>query len=167
MPGSASLGIGGNVPAAPFSSSRLAAWRSTELAYKEVFARLDADTALAVKLGNYERLIVGARRGVRLYEQYCMKYAGLAIDIRQDNERPSHVKWAAREAIKDAIAWGLAMRAHLLDPKAHPAPSKAVGDSLVGQEDLRTVMTEVLLSNQKPWDDVPLLQPYLHRAPKD
>lgn len=63
-------------------------WRGTENVYRAVFERVKPETAKAVKLGNYERLIAGARRGVRLYEEYCLDYAALASRIRQDNGVP-------------------------------------------------------------------------------
>ncbi|MDP3810823.1 MAG: hypothetical protein Q8Q78_07445 [Hydrogenophaga sp.] len=138
-------------------------WRGTELAYDAVFKQLKPDTANAIKLGNYRRLIVGARQKVRLYEKYCVDYAGLAIDIRQDNGRPDHVKWAVREAIKDAVAYGLAMRAHDLDAK-QPPPPKDMQTHLVSLQDLRSIATKVLLLDDKPWEKVPNFKPYLARA---
>lgn len=147
------------------SPNSVAIWQGTELAYDAVFKLLKSDTANAIKKGNYERLIVGARPKVRLYEKYCVDYAGLAIDIRQDNGRPAEVQWAVREAIKDAVAYGLAQRAHDLDPK-QPAPTKEHQARLVSLEDLRTIATKVLLPKEVPWEKTHNFQPYLNRAPK-
>lgn len=92
------------------SPNTMEAWQGTELAYKVVFDKLKPATATAIKVGNYEKLIVGARNKVRLYEKYCVEYAGLGIDIRQDNDRPGPVKEAVRDAIKDAVEYGLHLR---------------------------------------------------------
>ena len=147
------------------SPNNVDVWQGTEVAYAAVFEKLKSDTAAAIKKGNYERLIVGARKNVRLYEKYCVDYAGLAIDIRQDNSRPFDVQWAVREAIKDAVDYGLAMRAHELDPK-QPQPSKEHAARLVSLEDLRTIATKVLLPKEAPWEKAHNFQSYLSRAPK-
>jgi len=140
-------------------------WQGTEVAYDVVFKQLKPETASAVKKGNYERLIVGARQKVRLYEKYCVDYAGLAIDIRQDNGRPTDVQRAVREAIKDAVAYGLAMRAHELDSK-QPPPTKEHLARLVSLEDLRTITTKVL-PKEMPWEKARNFKAYLDRAQKD
>ncbi|MBT9462677.1 hypothetical protein [Hydrogenophaga sp.] len=140
-------------------------WRGTEMAYEVVFKKLKPQTADAIKLGNYQRLIVDARNKVRLYEKYCVDYAGLATDIRQDNGRPEHVKWAVREAIKDAVAYGLALRAHELDATV-AAPPKDAQAHLVSLADLRAIATKVLMPKEEPWEKVPTFKPYLDRAPK-
>lgn len=146
------------------SPPNVSTWQGTELAYEVVFKQLKPETAEAIKVTNYERLIVGARQKVRLYEKYCVDYAGLAIDIRQDNGRPTNVQWAVREAIKDAVDFGLAVRAHELDPK-QPPPSKEQQARLVSLEDLRTIATKVLLPKEEPWEKAHNFKPYLARAP--
>jgi hypothetical protein len=147
------------------SPNNVEAWQGTELAYKVVFDQLAPATANAIKVGNYEKLIVGARQKVRLYEKYCVDYAGLAIDIRQDNERPEPVKFATQDAIKDAVDYGLQMRAHDLDPKS-PPPSAEHLKRLVPLNDLRQIATEVLTTGSTPWTKVPNFMAYLNRASK-
>lgn len=147
------------------SPNNVEGWQDTELVYRDVFARLPADAAEAIKVGNYEKLIVGARNKVRLYEKYCVDYAGLAIDIRQDNERPEPVKFATQAAIKDAVDYGLQMRAHDLDPKS-PPPSAEHLKRLVPLNDLRQIATEVLPTGATPWTKVPNFMAYLHQASK-
>mgnify|MGYP006189062535 CR=1 FL=1 len=141
------------------------AWQSTELAYKDVFDKLKPEHAHAIKLGNYEKLIVGARIKVRLYEEHCADYAGLAIDIRTDNGRGREVNFALQAAIKDGVEYGLQMRAHALDPKA-PPPSKEHLNRLVPVADLRQIATEVLPSGSQPWTKIPNFMAYLNRVSK-
>lgn len=135
------------------------------MAYRDVFERLAPEAAAAIKVGNYEKLIVGARNKVRLYEKYCVDYAGLAIDIRQDNERPDPVKFATQAAIKDAVDYGLQMRTHDLDPKS-PPPSAEHLKRLVPLNDLRQIATEVLPTGATPWTKVPSFMTYLSHASK-
>jgi hypothetical protein len=141
------------------------AWQSTELAYKVVFEKLKPEDAHAIKLGNYEKLIVGARKKVRLYEEYCVEYAGLAIDIRTDNGRGQDVNYALQAAVKDGVEYGLQMRAHALDPKA-PLPSEAHRKRLVSVADLRQIATEVLPKGSQPWTKIPNFMNYLNQASK-
>lgn len=74
------------------------------------------------------------------------------------------VNWAVQEAIKEAVQWGLAMRAHELDPK-HPAPSKESAAHFVSVKDLEDIATTVLLPGEKPWTSVPKFKRYLDNAP--
>lgn len=147
------------------SPNDMSAWQSTEIIYKAVFDNVKPETAHAVKLGNYERMIVGARHTVRLYEKYCVEYAALASSIRQDNGRPAEVNMAMRAAITDAVQWGLAMRDHELDPKK-PAPPKEIQARLVSVKDLKNIATKVLVGKEMPWHDVPSFQKYLNQTSK-
>jgi hypothetical protein len=59
-------------------------WGETAEVYRELLAMLSTETRRQVGMGNYERLIVGARATVRAYEHHCLPIALRAVDTKED-----------------------------------------------------------------------------------
>ena len=134
-------------------------WQGTEKTYAPLFDRLDNSVANAMRIGNYERLIVGARQRVRLWEKHCLPFAAIAILRRSDNSRPIEVIKALTSAIQDAIEHGIRNIAlEMADPKADPKPFKIPADFL------KRAATGLIVGNSRPWDGDAEFDQYLKRA---
>jgi hypothetical protein len=57
-------------------------WNTTATMYEQLMCMLPPDARQKIMMGNYERLIVGARAKVRAYEQHCLGLAREATNWR-------------------------------------------------------------------------------------
>jgi hypothetical protein len=131
-------------------------WNETAEHYQPIFKNLTKEARNKVKLGNYERLLVGARAKVRAYEKHCLAYAMVLVKMRTDNALPAEVKSALRLAVENGIAYGQACAAFELDPAAHPQPDASRFVPLIEVSELQKVAWQIL-----PGDGLDLGKMYL------
>lgn len=121
-----------------------AAWASTAAQYQPIFKSLTKEARNKVKLGNYERLLVGARAKVRAYEKHCLRYAMVLVKMRSDSALPPLVKEALKEAVEAGTAHGLTCVALELDPSLPPQPKVAGRPPLIEAAELEKVAWQIL-----------------------
>jgi hypothetical protein len=131
-------------------------WDTTAAHYQPIFKSLTKEARNKVKLGNYERLLVGARAKVRAYEKHCLAYAMVLVNMRSNNALPAEVKSALRLAVENGIAHGQACAAFELDPTAHPRPDASRFVPLIEASELQKVAWQIL-----PGDGLDLSRMYL------
>lgn len=130
-----------------------AIWGATADLYSRVFEILGKDASKAIRYGNYERLLVNARPAVRAYEKFCLPYAMVLADMRQDNAVPAQVKDGIRQAVQDGIQVGLALRRHELEHQPLPPAVVELQKRLMKVDELRLMATSILdKGRQPPWE---------------
>ncbi|WP_332738627.1 hypothetical protein [Hydrogenophaga sp.] len=149
------------------SPNTTAIWGATADLYAKVFNIIGKDVSKAIRYGNYERLIVSARPVVRAYERYCLPYAMILADMRQDNDVPDAVKAAIQRAVQDGIEVGLSLRAHEFEKKPIPPEIVNMQKHLMKVDELRLIATSVLeMSKPKPWEtNLAFKTNYLNKLP--
>jgi hypothetical protein len=132
----------------PFSDD---VWNGTERRYKALFSNLSDSCFNAIRIENYERLIVNARKRVRLWEQYCLPYSAADISRRPDSaNRPPELCIAFSVAIYQAIKQG--------EQNIEAALSNRPGAIVqypISASDLEAIASEVVTSGHHPWMDTP------------
>ncbi|MDT4847522.1 hypothetical protein FQZ97_815800 [compost metagenome] len=120
----------------------------------------------ALRYDNYQRLLVNARPVVRAYEKYCLPYAMILADMRQDNEIPLSVKEAIKQAVQDGIDVGLALRLNELEKKPIPPEIANLQKKLVKPDELRLIATSIIDKSKPPlWEtNVTFNTNYLNKA---
>lgn len=143
------------------SPNTVSIWKGTETTYHELFVRLGDQVSNALRIGNYERLIVGARRKVRLWERHCLPYAAIAILRRSDNQRPPHVIEALSKAIQDAIKHGESNIAKQIEDTQAMVEAFRIPPSF-----LKRAATAPHVGNNPPWNGNDYFNEYLKQAEK-
>lgn len=80
-----------------------AAWNSTANAYTELLKHLSPEVQEKIMLGNYERLIVGARPKVRAFEKHVLPLLADSLNMRPDNGPGQPIREEYRAAIDMAL----------------------------------------------------------------
>ncbi|WP_156406474.1 MULTISPECIES: hypothetical protein [unclassified Hydrogenophaga] len=141
-------------------------WGATADLYAKVFITIDKSVSKALRYDNYQRLLVNARPVVRAYEKYCLPYAMILADMRQDNEIPLSVKEAIKQAVQDGIDVGLALRLNELEKKPIPPEIANLQKKLVKPDELRLIATSIIDKSKPPlWEtNVTFKTNYLSKA---
>lgn len=141
------------------SPNAVSNWQQTEKTYEKLFLLLDDHSYNSIRIENYERLIIGARRKVRLWEKHCMPYAAIGILRRSDYDRPDYVIQALTNAIQDAIKHGEENIALELSNRSDHTSMFSISSQF-----LKKAATAVIANNKAPWDGNAEFDRYLENA---
>lgn len=137
-------------------------WQGTETTYQPLFVQLSDVVINALRIENYERLIVGARRKVRLWEKHCLPYAAIGILRRSDYDRSPYVIQALTNAIQDGIKHGQDNVAlEMQNPGARTTPFG------IPPSFLKRAATGLMMGTDAPWRGNAEFDKYLDRARND
>ncbi len=130
------------------SPNTTAIWGATADLYSQVFLKIDKAVSKAIRYENYEKLLVNARPWVRAYEKYCLPYAMLLEDMRQDNAVPPNVKNAIQQAVQDGIHVGLALRMNELEKTPISPEIASLQKHVMNPQELKEIATTPLDMNK-------------------
>ncbi len=141
------------------SPNAVSNWQGTEVTFRPLFRELPDNVLNALRIENYERLIVGARRKVRLWEKHCLPYAAISIQRRSDYDRPEYTIQALAQAIQDAIKHGERNIALELEGRTDETSRFAIPAPF-----LKRAATSVLVGDIASWHGNEAFEKYLNAA---